>query len=333
MAQIIALAPLVLVLSLALPAAALPTAEEALTSIGFPADAKRQVLQGKFVTTTLKPTSERELAMAIAFIVNKPPAALIEDAKKNLVAEVDPDTISRGIIPGDGSLDDFKGVSFGSDAAKQAKSFLEARPGENLNLSKAEIGGFEALAKQGGDAAAVEDQLRKLLLARFQSYHSKGLDGIAAYARSDDKQTDTGGDLRRAVEAAARLKKNAPHFFDMLLKYPESRPAGLEEEFSWTHYIAHNTPVFLLSHRVSMPDGDAWLLANRQFYVTASYNSVQIIAGFLPVESGTLVIYVNRTSTDQVTGFGGSTKRAMGTKVMTSQIEDLFKKAKAAAEK
>jgi len=97
--------------------------------------------------------------------------------------------------------------------------------------------------------------------------------------------------------------------------------------------MAHGTPVFVLSHRLWMPDGEAWLLASRQFYVTASYNVVQIVAGFLPVQGGTLVIYVNRTSTDQVTGFGGSTKRTMGTKVMTSQIEDLFEKAKAAAEK
>jgi hypothetical protein len=51
------------------------------------------------------------------------------------------------------------------------------------------------------------------------------------------------------------------------------------------------------------------------------------------VKGGTLVIYVNRTSTDQVTGFGGSTKRTMGTKVMTSQIKGLFEKVKAATEK
>jgi hypothetical protein len=82
-----------------------------------------------------------------------------------------------------------------------------------------------------------------------------------------------------------------------------------------------------------MPDGDAWLIAHRQYYVTASYNVVQILAGFLPVKDGTLVVYVNRTSTNQVTGFGGSTKRTLGTKVMTSQIKGLFEKVKAAAEK
>ena len=114
-----------------------------------------------------------------------------------------------------------------------------------LNLSTAEIGAFEALAKQGADANAVEDQLRKLLLARHQAYHSKGLDGITAYARGDGKQTDAGGDLRRAVEAAKVLKKSAPNFYDTLLNYPKSRPAGLEEDLSWTHYMAHGDPCLL----------------------------------------------------------------------------------------
>lgn len=317
----------------ALPAFAAPTADEVLNAIGFSADAKQQVLNGEFVSTDLKPTSERELAMVMAFVVSEPPAALIEEAKQNLLAGVDPDTIARGAISTTGSLEDFKAVSFGSDAQKQAKTFLTAKPGEDLNLSTAEIGAFGALAKQGADAKAVEEQLRKLLLARFQAYHTNGLEGIAAYARSDDQQTDAGGDLRRAVEAAGHLKTNTPNFYDVLLNYPKSRPTGLQEDFGWTHYMAHGTPVFLLSHRIWMSDGDAWVMANRQFYVTASYNAVQIVAGFLPVKDGTLVVYMNRTSTDQVTGFGGSTKRAMGTKVMMSQIKDLFEKAKAAAEK
>ena len=333
MARIITSITALLVCSWALPAAALPDVEELLTNIGFPSDAKQRVLDGKFVTTGLEPTSKRELAMAMAFLVHEPPAALIAEVKKDLVERVDPDSIAHGTISGAGNLDDFAGVSFGSDAKKLAKPFFAAEPGEDLNLSTAEIDAFGALAKQGSDAKAVEEQLRKLLLARFQAYQSKGLDGIATYAREDRKDTDAGGDLRRAVEAAGGLKKNAPNFYDTLLNYPQSRPAGLEEEFSWTHYMAHGTPVFLLNHRIWMPDGDAWLIADRQYYVTASYNVVQILAAFLPVKGGTLVVYLNRTSTDQVTGFGGSTKRTLGTKVMTSQIEGLFEKVKAAAEK
>jgi hypothetical protein len=321
-----------LTLAWALPASALPEAEALLKQIGFPSDAKQKVLDGKFVTTGLDPTSERELAMAMAFLIKQPPAALISDVQKDLVAGSDSDTIAQGIISGAGNLSDFAGVAFGSDAKKQAKLFVNAKPSEDLNLSSAEITAFQSLSKSGGDAKAVEAQLRKTLLARFQAYQTKGLAGIEDYAR-DGKPTPAGADLRRAVEAASGLKQSAPNFVDMLLNYPKSKPAGLQEEFNWTHYMAHGTPVFLLNHRAWMPDGDAWVIAERQFYVTASYNAVQILAAFIPVKSGTLVVYVNRTSTDQVTGFGGSTKRTMGTKVMTSQIEGLFEKVKAAAEK
>jgi len=51
----------------------------------------------------------------------------------------------------------------------------------------------------------------------------------------------------------------------------------------------------------------------------------------LPVPEGTLVVYTNRTSTDQVAGFGGGAKRSMGEKVMASQLADLFAKLQKAA--
>jgi hypothetical protein len=42
---------------------------------------------------------------------------------------------------------------------------------------------------------------------------------------------------------------------------------------------------------------------------------------------------VNRTSTDQVAGFGGGTKRSMGAKLMASQLEGLYTKVEKAADK
>ena len=59
----------------------------------------------------------------------------------------------------------------------------------------------------------------------------------------------------------------------------------------------------------------------------------QAIALFLPVVEGTLVVYLNHTSTDQVLGFGGSAKRAIGERVMLGQLEDLFGKLRDSAAK
>ncbi|MBW2692684.1 MAG: hypothetical protein JRE57_08620, partial [Deltaproteobacteria bacterium] len=69
MARFITSMTALLVWAWALPATALPDAEKLLAEIGFSSDAKQQVLDGKFVTTGLEPTSERELAMAMAFLV------------------------------------------------------------------------------------------------------------------------------------------------------------------------------------------------------------------------------------------------------------------------
>ena len=71
------------------------------------------------------------------------------------------------------------------------------------------------------------------------------------------------------------------------------------------------------------------MAVQRQFYVSTGYNCEQAILGMLPMQNGTLVLYANRTSTDQVTGFGGGAKRKIGSKLLASQIEELFEAVKA----
>ena len=48
------------------------------------------------------------------------------------------------------------------------------------------------------------------------------------------------------------------------------------------------------------------------------------MAGFLPIQGGTLVAYAGHAFTDQVTGFGGSMKRSIGRHMMTDKLETLF---------
>lgn len=57
-------------------------------------------------------------------------------------------------------------------------------------------------------------------------------------------------------------------------------------------------------------DGGIPVRVGRHYYASTGYNLVQTVAGFLPVAEGTLVIYTNRTSTDQLEGFGASAKRS-----------------------
>ena len=318
---------LLLALALPLPAAALPSAESILEEVGFSAADVQQVIGGEFVTTTLATTSEREIAAAMAFLVTVPPSELMKDARKGLLLTTDPNTISWGKLEGEGSLAQLAKLTLEPDR-KRAKLYLGAKPGEDLNLSEAEIAGFKALK---GESAVLE-QVRKTLLGRYRAYRAKGLDGIADYARGGGKTTPVGGDLRRATEATTGLKKQVPAFYNVLLGYPKEKGKGFEERFDWSNYMAHGTATYVLTHRMAMPDGDGYVVAQRQFYASRGYNTEQALAGFLPVKQGTVVVYLNRTSTDQVTGFGGGSKRSIGSRVMASQLKDLFEKVRKKAE-
>ena len=81
----------------------------------------------------------------------------------------------------------------------------------------------------------------------------------------------------------------------------------------------------------SPADGDAYIALQRQYYVSEGFNCEQAIAAFLPVQDGTVVVYANHTSTDQVAGFGGGAKRSIGSKMMSSQLEEIFGKLQKSA--
>ena len=74
---------------------------------------------------------------------------------------------------------------------------------------------------------------------------------------------------------------------------------------------------------------DSAVLVQRQYYVSQGYNAEQAIVAFLPVDEGTLVIYTNHTSTDQVAGPGGGAKRTIGRRVMAGQLKRLFETTRA----
>jgi hypothetical protein len=265
------------------------------------------------------------------FFVSASVDDLRKEAADHLLMTTDPEVIAWAPIKGNGSIDDFKTLNLDPDADKRAKAYAHAKPGDDLNLDKAEFAAFNGI--KASAVGAVADAVKKQLLARFQAYHQKGLAGVTDYERGGGKSSPAAGDLKSASESLSGLKKAMPEFYKTLLNYPNDKPKGLEEDFTWSNYKAHGEPVFILTHNFSMADENAFVIVGRQFYVSGSYNVGQAVTAFVPVKGGTAVFYVNRTSTDQVTGFGSSTKRSMGSKVMASQLKDLYEKVRDKADK
>ncbi len=317
-------AAVAIALCIAAPAwAQTPDPKQVLANMGFPADAHAKVMAGKLLSAGVKSSNERELATGLAFLVKESPKQFLAETLEGLLQHVDENTLSYGEIRAGGGDADFADLKLGDEV----EAYQNAAPGDDLNLSSAEIEAFQALS--GKPSAAVEAQVRKSLLARVEAYKKSGLDGIAPYDRGGEKSSP-GADLLSASEANTAAKEGVPSFYETLIGYPK-KPEGFRERFTWMRYKAHGEPVLILTHAFSVEAGEAFAVCQRQFYVSGTYNSEQAVAAFLPVEGGTLVAYINRTSTDAVTGFGGGTKRAIGAKVLASQLEDLFTKLQKAA--
>ena len=314
----------------ATPARAVPTLEELMADFNFSKDDVQRVRKGELVKTTTTETSDREIAAVMVFEVRTPVQKLIKFFEVGSGFRNDPQVQSATEISGDGTLDDFKDIVLQPGGDKEAKRYLNAEAGDALNLSAAEIATFQALKGSGAASPAqVEPAVRQMLLARYQAYRAQGLAGIAPYARGKDKQSQAADSLRRATEAAKGLKKYAPAFHETLLNYPQGKPAGLQERFFVIRYAMGGRPNFTLRHRLALPIGDAYVAADREFYVSHDYNETQAVGALLPVSDGTVVVYLNRTTTDQLGGFGASAKQSIGRTMMAKQISEIFEKSRA----
>jgi hypothetical protein len=310
------------------PAWATPTVADIAKAIGLDADGIARVQNGEMVTLQPPETSDRELAVGMVFFVKAPPSTVVQQFRRGGDLKQDPNLRGSHPIAGAGTLDDFEALALAPNGADEAARWLAAAPGETLNLSDAEIAAFRALPK-GAAQADVEAQIRKMLLARYQAYRQRGLAGIAPYARDGDER-DVAGALKASTSASRILTNFAPAFRSVLLSYPAEQPAGMEEQFYWLAYDLDDRPNLTLRHRLAQPMGDAYVVADREFYVMQGYNEMQALAGFLPAEGGTVIFYVTRTSTDRAGGFGASAKHAIGRKLMAREIEAIFEKTRAA---
>ncbi|HXK21766.1 MAG TPA: hypothetical protein VMS55_03720 [Myxococcota bacterium] len=316
------LGALLLVMALAAPASAqIPDAPTLLSALGLSQDQIQQITSGQIVRGAIQAASPRELVAAMAFEVKTPPAQLVSQLKSGAGAKTDPTIQLTGQFSGGGSVNDLAKLSLSAD---RAKVYTSASPGETLNLSTQEIATFDGLA--GSDAATVTGAVKNQLLARLKAYQQQGLAGIAPYARESGTRS-CNDELRTMAQASKALQKYVPAAYQYLLSYPNSKPAGTEETFRWSQIDAHGTPALTLTHVAFVPDGNSYVLLQRMFYVSATFNCEQALAAFMPVQGGTAVVYGNRTSTDQVEGWGGSAKRSIGSRLLESQLEDQFQKA------
>jgi hypothetical protein len=298
-----------------------------LAKLGFPADTEARALAGKFVEASLPTASERDLNAGIVFFVKQAPETFAKQLREDMLAQkVDPNMIAFGELkPGAGPAQ-FSALKL---TPAQVKAYGGAKAGDDLNLSAEEIAALNAASK---DPAKLQETVRAQLQARFDAYRTKGLAGLAPYARGGSKR-DLAGDFAAVISTGRKAALLPSAFYDLLDGYPKGAPAGLVEKLYWAQFKANGEDTIALTHSFQGTFGGMLVIVQRQYYVSTGYNLEQAIAGFVPLQGGTLVVYGNHTSTDQVAGFAGGTKRSIGRKVMSGELKKLFEQTRTAAAK
>ena len=322
-------------------ALALPTADEVMQELHISADDRENIRQGKIVDWTASEGSDRELALGMAFLVKSKPEHLEEMYREALVLKQVSVITANGTLTGEGTMADLAGVKLQPNGEKEARRYLNAEPGDELNLDAKEIAAFQAL-KAGGDADAVPVQkvealIRQVLLARYQAYRSKGLPGIGPYERGRGKQRLAGDELLLSTKQLTGVAKHLPAFHKFMLSYPQGlakdEAKNLEEFFYWLNIDVFGRPMFVLVHRMLYHVGDAALAIERHYYTSHDYNSMLQGIAVLPTKDGTFLFYIGRVSTDQVAGFGSSALHPVSRAITAPYIKDMFREVQTKAGK
>lgn len=282
---------------------ATPGVGDVLSGMPFTDENVSAVLDGQVATTGIHPMSDREIAVGVACLLGARAGA--EDVESiaasmwasprravTLSGEIASRDVERALAP----------LRFPAGSEAELARYLDAGPGEVLNLSQAELALYRARGGATADASGVEATLRESLAARYRAYRDGGVTGIAPYSRSFGAVSDPGRELARTLDNAVYLARHMPALHAALERYPLDPVEASTERFFWYVSSLEQRPSVALGHRVSMTGSDMSVLVERLYYVSHTLNSGQLAIALLPTREGRLLVYVSRVWSDKLGG-------------------------------
>ena len=324
----------------ALPAGAIaaagptPTFDEVMTYLHFDAAERARVMRGEIVGKDFREHDEKEISVAVVTRIATPLPRLAEEIRKGELLHADQEVLDfRASAPGTPLEETFRNAGYTSKEGEEVRRLLAALPGSTFNLSAAELDRLRAARTRfpGGDcdrkpacAGELSGLYRGMLQERLARYQADGLNGVAPYDRGSGKKVLPAEELRHAAEDAELIRRAFPEFYRAFTEFPQEQREKYDSQFLWIKRRVQGRPAFALAHRLSDVRPDVALFAERQFYVGTSYNSLQTFVGLLPDGDRTILVYTNRTFTDQVAGFGSNVRHSVGRSKLMEAVTRIF---------
>jgi hypothetical protein len=300
-----------------------PDIAKAIEHLELPAELVGRIKRGEIVAPPVSDGSNKELAVRLMMLVRASPDDLKEYITADNLMGKDPTFAASGELSPDSPK--IEGIKLTED---EAMDYLSAEPGNDFNFHTKEYAKLKAAKKKvkdDKDAPAVAAHvLSEILLARLQAYRLAGIGAVAPYDRGDGKFSEPGDELLGAMVVSPILKNAAPEVYAAFCDFPGSPAPGAIHQFFWSQQKVEDEPAFILSHRMTYLGQNGVIYVDRQYYVSRTYNSMLTGAGCGQLAEGTIIYYVNRTSTDQVAGFMQETKHSVGRKQMREELIKMF---------
>jgi hypothetical protein len=277
-------------------------------------DSITSLKNGEVVTKELDASTDKDLSLVVAALLDADIEKLWEFANAERVHELQDATLSTGII-------DPANPSAGLEAMKLTEDMVDKLM-KTPFLSKDETLRVKDGLKHGKGAHVYKE----ILAERALAYWNKGLEGIVPY---EGKGRDPKADLKAATKVALELVLD-PTTREELTVIPAKSAHPEAHKLTWTIQQGNAIAAPTLNHLFRHKDERGLLSVTNQFYSGQDKDSLQILAGVVPTSDGrSALFYTNHTYSSAVAGFGGGAKRGIGRKVMKGKIVDTFKKAQA----
>ena len=225
---------------------------------------------------------------------------------------------------------DFADVKFTEAEFSEVKTLFDAKPYKEMNLSNSENAMLlqQLQPYRNNDRAskitAASDAMRALLIARYNEYQAKGLDGIPRYRRSKRKQIDLGRALQMTTGTFEPFEEDFPEFVHVMGAYPIGSEC-CEHHFRWLKVEIRKRPAFALAHTIIQKTDDFILLTERHYYISNTLNSVQITLAWLPYGEGTVMGIAISASADILDSVLGRALRPLGRNKAKDLVEDAMR--------
>jgi len=277
--------------------------------LGMSNEAIERVKKGEVVVEELEASSDKDLSIALVARIDAPLEEIYEFLSSGRLVEISTAAQSSGEI--DPTTFSMAEIELPDDVLQS----LVDDPASTFHMSQTEAASIKTAAAQGKAQALAAYQ--SVLSSRAKAYWEKGLAGINPYAGKDRSPAD---DLGRANQAAREFMRN-PAVLAELDAIPSKSPGNARHSLSWAIEKGRDRVAPVLTHRILYAENDGEVAIQRRFYSAYDYDALQIVTGILPTADRRCVaFYLNHTYSSQVAGFGGGAKRAIGRKLMQSEL-------------